>query len=43
MLLDLMHFPEEFPKVAWGNFGEILKGNLLPSLLQKYLLSCPKT
>jgi hypothetical protein len=22
MLVDLGHVPEEFPKVAWGNFGK---------------------
>jgi hypothetical protein len=34
ILLDLRHLPDEFPKVAWDNFGEVLEGNLLPSLLQ---------
>jgi hypothetical protein len=34
ILLDPMHLPEEFPKVGWGNFGEVLEANLLPSLLQ---------
>jgi hypothetical protein len=30
-----MHLADEFPKVAWGDFGEVLvEGNLLPALLQ---------
>jgi hypothetical protein len=33
--LDPMHLPEEVPKVAWANFGEVLvEGTLLPSLRQ---------
>jgi hypothetical protein len=33
--LDPIHLPEEFPKVPWGTFGEVLvEGPLLPSLLQ---------
>jgi hypothetical protein len=35
ILLDPMHLADEFPKVAWGDFGEVLvEGNLLPALLQ---------
>jgi hypothetical protein len=33
--LDPKHLAQEFPKVAWGNFGEVLvEGTLLPSLQQ---------
>ncbi len=28
------YYLTSFPKVVWDNFGEVLEGNLLPSLLQ---------